>query len=136
MADISITPASVVAGADADFYQGIAGGTITAGMPCYIDSIDSKLKAADADGSIKTADVKGIALHGATAGQPLRVQTDGHITIGATTTVGAQYALSATPGGIAPVADVTTGLFATYIGVGGASNTIVLDIFASGQRVP
>ena len=127
MADLSITPASVVAGTDADYYQGVSGGTVTAGMAVYLDALDNKLKAAD---------VKGIALHGASDGQPLRVQTAGSLTIGATTTVGAAYVLSATPGGIAPIADLLSAMYTTYVGVGGATNTIKLGLFASGQLVP
>ena len=136
MADLSITPASVVAGTDADYYQGVSGGTVTAGMAVYLDALDNKLKAADANASSKAADVKGIALHGASDGQPLRVQTAGSLTIGATTTVGAAYVLSATPGGIAPIADLLSAMYTTYVGVGGATNTIKLGLFASGQLVP
>jgi hypothetical protein len=136
MPAIAITPASVVAGADADFFQGYAGATITAGMAVYEDAQDHKLRGADCDGGARAANVKGIALHGASAGQPLRVQTAGRLSIGGTTVSGATYALGSTAGAIVPVAEVGVSSFMTIIGVGGTNNTLNIDIAASGQVTP
>lgn len=133
MPAIAITPAAVLAGADADFFQGIAGGTITAGMAVYEDRLDHKLRGADADAGAQAANVKGIALHGASDGQPLRVQTAGTIAIGGTTVVGAQYSLGVTGGAIVDDADIIAGNFQTSIGTGASGNTLRLAINASGQ---
>lgn len=139
MADLSITAAQVISGADADFYDGTAGATITAGQVIYQDSVDSLLKLADADGSLAKANAKGIALHGASLNQPLRIQTSGTITLGAAAApvVGKVYKLSITPGGISPFDDQDAGgQYDTNIGVGAATNTVKLAIYASGQVVP
>lgn len=133
MTAIAITPANVLAGADADYFQGMAGATITAGMAVYEDRLDHKLRGADADGGAQAANVKGIALHGASDGQPLRVQTAGTIAIGGTTVVGAQYSLAVTAGAIVDDADIVTGNFQTSIGTGASGNTLRLAINASGQ---
>lgn len=50
----------------------------------------------------------------------------GPITIGATLTAGVAYYCSGTAGGIAPVADVTTGWYVTIVGI--ATSTTVLDV--------
>ena len=129
----TITPANVHSGADADFYQGLAGATVTAGQAVYQDRVDSKLRPATNAGGAGAANVKGIALHGAADGQPLRVQTAGNIAIGGTTAVGAQYCLGA-GGQVVEAIDVVATNFVTPIGIGGASNTIKLSIYVSGQQ--
>lgn len=127
MADLSITAASVVKGAGAAVTHGTAGATITAGQVVYLDSADNEYKLADADSA--TAGVRspvGIALHGASDGQPLAICTSGPLTIGATLTAGVAYYLSATPGGIAPVADLSTGDYPVIMGI--ATSTTVLNV--------
>src|SRR5215510_10527934 len=105
MAEISITPANVVAGTDADTYRGIAGTTTTAGMAVYLSDLDNRLYPGDANLSLEAATIKGIALHAASEGQPLKVQTSGEITIGATVVLSTIYILGAGgSGGIAPAA--------------------------------
>lgn len=136
MPAITITPANVVAGADADFFQGIAGATITAGMPVYQDRNDFKLRPADSDGGAQAANVKGIALNGAGDGQPVRLQTDGTLVIGGTTIVGEQYALDSTAGGILPVGELAQNAFVTILGVGASGNRLRLSIEATGQAAP
>lgn len=136
MPAITITPANVVAGADADFFQGYAGATITAGMAVYQDRADAKLRPGTNGGGAGAAAVKGIALNGAADGQPVRVQTDGSLAIGGTTIVGEQYALDATAGGLLPVGELAQNAFVTIIGVGQASNRLRLSIEATGQPAP
>ncbi len=139
MADLSITAAQVIAGSDADFFDGTAGATITAGQTIYQDSVDNLLKLADSDGSLAKANCKGIALHGASLSQPLRIQTRGTITLGAgaAPVVGKVYKLSITPGGISPIEDMDAGgMYDTNIGVGASTNRLLLDLYASGQIVP
>ena len=127
MADISITATSVIAGGGAKTVEGVAGASITAGQVVYLDTTTGTYKLADNDSA--TAAVRspdGIALNGAASGQPIEVLTRGRVTIGATLTAGVAYYLSGTPGGICPVADLSTGDYPTIIGI--AVSTTVLDV--------
>lgn len=135
MADLTITASQVLAGADADIFEGIAGETITAGQPLYLATSNNRLYKGDANFQSK-ANIKGIALEGAAAGQPVTVQTKGTITLGAGAAppVGTVYWLSETAGGIAPFVDLDTGaMYGTYLGTAGASNTLVLGIHVTNQ---
>ncbi len=127
MADLTITAANVLAGAGAAVSRGVAGATVTAGQAVYLDTSDGKWKLADnnsATAAVRSPD--GIALNGASNGQPLSVLTAGPITIGAALTAGVAYYLSDTPGGICPVADLATGEYPTVIGI--ATSTTVLNV--------
>lgn len=136
MADLTVTAANVV-GSDVSIGDGTAGATITAGQTVYVDATDSsKVKLADADASEAAAETKGIALHGASSGQPIRYATKGSLNPGATVTVGTIYVQSATAGGIAPSADLLAGDYVTILGVGISASLIDLDIKASGVAVP
>ena len=116
-----------MAGAGAAVSRGVAGATVTAGQAVYLDTSDGKWKLADnnsATAAVRSPD--GIALNGASNGQPLSVLTAGPITIGAALTAGVAYYLSNTPGGICPVADLATGEYPTVIGI--ATSTTVLNV--------
>jgi hypothetical protein len=133
MADLSVTAASVLAGAGRSPEYGVAGAAITAGQVVYRDSADNKFKLADSNSA--TAAVRspyGIALHAAAANQPLAVHRRGPITIGATMTAGGIYALSETPGGIQPAADLATGEYPTVIGIATSTSVLDVDIQESG----
>lgn len=136
MANLTITPAQVLAGADCDFYQGIAGEATTAGQACYLDDLTNRLRLADANASQEAAAVKGIALHAASAEQPLRLAVSGTLTLGAgaAPVLATVYIAGATAGSIAPVADSVSGWYTTVLGVGGASNTLLMGngVLASG----
>lgn len=101
--------------------------TITAGQSVYLDSATSTIKLADCDASATTAAAVGIALHGSLAGQPITYQVSGQITIGATLSAGKIYVVSATAGGIAPSADLTTGWRTSELGI--AISTTILDMY-------
>lgn len=135
-ADLSITAASVVPSSGAATIDVTSGATITAGKLCYINSTDGKAYLADANGTAATKVLRGIALNAASAGQPVRLQTAGTITIGATVTVGEIYVLSATAGGICPEADLATGHTVSIVGVATTTTAIFLNIFNSGAEVP
>lgn len=127
MADLTITAASVVPGSDASIQSGYASEAITAGKAVYKASATGKWGLADSNSA--TAEVRqatGIALNGASANQPISVQTAGAITIGATLTAGVEYYLSDTAGGICPVADVGSGEYVCLIGL--ATSTTVLSL--------
>jgi len=130
MASLTITAANVAAGTNAVIKRGNAGATITAGQVVYLDTtttgewllVDADAAAAIARGSGQI----GIALHGASDGQPLAVQTEGNITIGATMTAGLAYFLSPTPGEIGVYGDVLSGDYVTLVGV--STSTTVLSL--------
>lgn len=135
MADLSVTAASVVMGANGKWREGIAGATITAGQVLYSDTSDSsKMKLADANGSAATAKADGIALHGAANGQPIKyVYEDDDFTPGATLSLSAAaddgvYVLSGTAGGIAPVGDLASGMYPVIIGVAKSTSKMILRI--------
>ena len=138
MADISITAASVLASATALTASGVAGATILAGQTLYIDTANSNvLKLADSNASALTATVCGIALHGAASGQPIKyVYEDSTFTPGATLTVGQTFAASATAGGIAPIADLTTGDYPAVLFVAKTASTAVLRILRGTAAKP
>lgn len=136
MADLSITAGNVVKGANAITETGIAGATITAGQVVYLEASSGKYKLADCDSP--TAEVRrprGIALNGASDGQPLSVLRSGDVTIGATLTAGIAYYLSGTPGGIAPVADLGSGDYPTVIGIAESTSVLHVNITESGAAL-
>jgi len=136
MAALSITAGSVVKGTGAKTTTGIAGASITAGQVVYLDSATQKYQLCDADsGTAAARTAAGIALHAAAANQPLTVQTSGQITIGATVAPGVAYFTSATAGGVAPVADNTTGVYPTFLGFGISTTVIALDFVEAGVAV-
>jgi hypothetical protein len=132
MADISITAANVVAGSDAVRESGTAGATITAGQLVYLDTSDMKYKLADSNGAAALRVPNGIALNGASNGQPLSVQKGGDITIGGTMTAGIPYFLSDTPGGLCPLPDIGAGEFSCIIGIAKSTSVLAVNIQPSG----
>ncbi len=132
MADLSITAANVVAGSDAVRESGTAGATITAGQAVYLDTTDMKYKLADSNGAAALRVPNGIALNGASNGQPLSVQKGGDITIGGTMTAGIPYFLSDTPGGLCPLPDIGTGEYSCIVGIAKSTSVLAVNIQPSG----
>lgn len=133
MADLSITAGSVVSGSNAVKEQGVAGATITAGQIVYKEGSTGQFKLADNNSATAEARVPyGVALNGASANQPLAVQKSGSITIGATMTAGVAYYLSGTAGGICPVADLSSGMYPTVLGIATSTTVLALGIEVSG----
>lgn len=135
MADLTITAANVAAGANSTSVHGVAGATITAGQAVYLDSTTGTYKLCDANAS-GTASCDGIALNGAASGQPLKVLTEGLITIGGTVAVGTIYVVSETAGGICPSTDLATGEYVSVIGVATTTGIINVHRLNSGVAVP
>lgn len=136
MADLSITPTSVLPGTTpVANYQGkfILGETVTAGMPVYLDTVVRKYFkaintiAANTNG-VFTYGVAGIALSGGAVGQPFHLQTSGQIMIGATVTAATEYYLSANAGGICPEGDIASGHRGVRIGYAETTDSLVIDI--------
>lgn len=133
MADISITAANCLPVDETDIVAGKAGETITAGQILYKASADGRWYKADANAA--TAEARkpiGVALNGASAGQPISVQRSGRITIGGTLTAGVTYYLSDTPGGVAPLADVASGEYYAVLGVAQSTTVLLLGFSYSG----
>ena len=136
MANLSITAANVVE--DSVSKQAYtAGATITAGQALYIDTGNSNVaKLAQSDGTALEATVKGVAMNGASSGQPVYIAVSGDLDIGATVTVGTIYVLSQTAGAICPVADLASSDYVSIIGVGTAADNFKIAITNSGVEVP
>jgi hypothetical protein len=133
MADLVITASSVVPGSGAKKTTGTAGASITAGQVVYLDSSAGTYKLADCNsGTTAALSPAGIALNGAASGQPITVLESGPVTIGATVTQGVGYYLSATAGGICPVADLTTGCHPVLLGFATSTSSITVDIQEAG----
>ncbi|HEV7323532.1 MAG TPA: hypothetical protein VGN91_00550 [Bosea sp. (in: a-proteobacteria)] len=129
MADLTITAANVVAGANASVANGVAGEAVTAGKPVYLSATTKKWMLADSNSATAEArKATGVALNGAALNQPVAIQTGGDITIGATLTPGAAYYLSDTPGGICPLADVGAGEYVCLLGLAKSTSVLTLDI--------
>ena len=135
MVDIVITPGNVIADQSAKITDGTAGATITAGQWVYLDGTVNQFKLADADGAAALRSPVGAALHGASAGQPLKVATSGPVTIGGTLAPGVAYYLSKTAGGLAPVADIAAGGYATVLGIAISATVLRINITESGVAV-
>ena len=132
-ADVSITAANVVPGANAQYRYGVAGAAITAGQLVYLDATTNTWKLSDANVSATVSDVDGIAVVSTANGGPVTVVTrDEDLTLGGTTAKGTIYIASATPGGVAPAADLTTGWFGVVIAIGKSTTKVVFD--AEGLR--
>ncbi|CAN5480398.1 hypothetical protein BH10PSE7_BH10PSE7_15450 [soil metagenome] len=129
MADISITAANVVAGANAVKKAGTIGETVTAGQPGYLDPTTQKWMKADSNSATAAArQAQGIFLNGGAVNQPCVVQTAGDITIGGTLTPGVAYYLSDTAGGICPVADIGSGEYVCLLGIAKSASVLTIDI--------
>lgn len=132
MAALTQTAANVVEGTGSRKQTVTAGGTITAGMPVYKDVSDSnKHKAARANAA-GTSVVAGIALNGASNGQPLVIQTEGEINLGATLAIGETYCLSdAVAGQIVPIGDLGSADYPVILGIARTAALLPLNIIAS-----
>lgn len=136
MADLTITAASVTKTSGITV-NGIAGGTLTAGMPIYIDTAnDNVIKAATCEGTSLQATVAGVTLHAALTGQPIAYATAGAVmNPGATVAVGSTYVLSAT-GLICPIADLASSDYVSYVYRATTASSVTLMCVNAGVEVP
>lgn len=132
MADLSITAANVGVTSNAVVELVQVGETVTQGQPAYKKALDGLYYKADANASSATAAAVGVFLTPASTNGYAMIAKSGSILAGATLTVGETYVVSATAGGIAPLADVTTGWYVTILGVASSASTLALDIVRSG----
>lgn len=132
-ADLSITAGSVIPGANARYYDGIAGATLAQGQIVYADPADSgKLKLADANVAAHVAanvTVIGVMVNAGSAGQQVRcIIWDDDLTIGATVSMSAPvYVLSATAGGVAPSADISATMYPVVLFIAKSTTKVIFD---------
>lgn len=134
MTDLTVTAASVLPGANAKRTSGVIGTgvTVTAGQSVYIDPADNRVKLADAD-AVTSAASAGIAELGGGAGQEIPIiYEDDDFTPGATLAVGETYVVSTTAGGIAPIADISSGDFPTHLMVAKSTTKAKLKVVIGG----
>ena len=136
MADLVVTAANVIRGTNATIGTGDAGETITAGQSIYKDTTDlNQYKRCD-NSAEASARIAGIALHGASDGQPIQFVIAGDINPGATVTVGEIYVVSTNAGGIAPEGDLASTEYVSILGIGTTTSNIQMKINISGKQVP
>ncbi|MEZ2132472.1 MULTISPECIES: hypothetical protein [unclassified Sinorhizobium] len=129
MADLTITPSAVIAGANSAQEHGTAGETITAGKAVYKSPTTKKWMLADANSATAAArQAQGIALNGASDGQPITVHKSGDLTLGAVMTAGQAIYLSDTAGGLCPLADVGAGEYVCLIGLAKSTSVLAVDV--------
>lgn len=131
MADISITASAVVPSSSAVIRRATAGATIAAGETIYLDTADldsagiGKAKLTDANGVAALRVIDGMAANSASAGQPFEyVVYDPALVVGSGLTPNQVWISSATPGKVAPVADLTAGWYLTVVAVVKSATTI------------
>lgn len=135
MADISFTAANIVlaSGSSTNYLNRTyyAGATITQGQAVALDGQSTpqwQLADVDADETGILAGINGfgIALSGASAGQPITVAQSGSEIDGWTTvlTEGMPYCISATAGGIAPISDLVSGNWCVILGFGTSTGSL------------
>lgn len=124
--DLAITASAVVPSGNARIASAPCGATIAAGQLIYLDSTDTdaqgrgKAKLADCNsGTAAVRAVAGMAISSASAGSEIAyVWHDPALVIAASgLTANTVYILSATAGGVAPFADLTTGWYLSVIAV-------------------
>lgn len=127
--DLTITAANVVPSASATTIRRVAAVAVTAGQLVYVESATNQLKLADCDSaSAEVRKVAGIAVTSGAIGTMISVVVkDPALVLGATTAKGTIYTLSATGGGIAPVADITTGWYPHVIALGISTTVVAFD---------
>jgi hypothetical protein len=135
MADVSVTATDVKARPNATIGTGTAGAAITAGQPIYKDTSDSnKYKLADKD-ALAASVAAGIALHAATANQPIDFVKSGGIELGSVVKPGTIYVVSSTAGGIGTSTDIVATDYTTTVGIATATNILSVSIQAGGVVV-
>lgn len=137
MTALVITAANVVPGSGAKtMVAAQLAETVTQGMAAYRDAATKKFGKADSNVSAAPAECVGIFLTAGSLNQPAIIHTEGPLTIGATVVVGERYFVGDVAGGIVPSADVSSGEWVTYLGVGISTTQIDVRIQPSRVQVP
>lgn len=127
MANLVITAANVQPIDGTVIKTATAQVAILAGQYIQRDPITRKMVLGDANVPVASIENSGIALNSAAVGQPVSYAAPGGgVALGAVLAVGRIYVLSATPGAIAPAADLVNGDIAVVLGI--ARTTSILDL--------
>ncbi len=112
------------------------GAALGIAIPVYEDAASSSdIKAADANASATTAEVRAITITSGASGGYALVATGGSILlVGTTMVVGMTYCVGATAGEIVPITDLTIGDNVSYLGT--ASTTTKLDLMINATGIP
>jgi hypothetical protein len=113
---------------------GTAGETIAPGSAVYLKAADNLYWRAT-NIAAASAEVVGIALTAADANQTVWFQTAGTIDVGGTTVVGTGYWLGAVDE-IVLESDLGTGDWATFLGIGTGTASILMGILVGGNDKP
>jgi len=133
MADLVITAANVkLKGKGITPLIVQVGEVVTSGQGLYRKTSDSKYYKADNNVDAATALAEGVALSGASADGYVMMIRSGPMDVGATLTKSETYIVSTTAGGIAPVADIASGNYLTYLGYASTTSTLEVDVNATG----
>ena len=141
MADLTQTAANVAPRDGCAILLVTAGEAITQGMPVYRNSTDSKYLRADAD-ALASADIAGVAVTPAAAdGDKFVIAKNksgstADINLGATLTQGETYVVSTNVGAVAPIGDLTTGDYISYLGVASSTSILQMRLNATGIQKP
>ena len=132
MTDVVVDPTKVLITGTRKSREVVAAVAITQGQVVKMDG--TLAQANDVD----QAALLGVALNAANVGQPVDVAVGANVGVGTAAVVaGELYVLSAaTPGGIAPFSDLTTGQFQSILGFAPDANTITLEPWVSGLARP
>jgi hypothetical protein len=140
MADISVTASSVKPTTNTVIGRGTAGATITAGQVVYADPADSfKIKPALSSNQTQSNNIVGIALHGASADQPIAYAIQGDVTFNAVLTAAGVFVAGSAAGGISPSADLDSSSntrYGTVLGIGTSTTNLRVGIIMSGVLNP
>ena len=140
MADLTITAANVAlsgstAGTGPTVKQ--VGEAVTQGQPCYLNTSDGLYYKADSNASATTAEATVIAMTPASSsGYAIFAGPGMIVNLGATLTVGTTYVVSATAGGICPIADLTTGDYTCIIGTAETASKLTLQLLFTNAVKP
>jgi hypothetical protein len=133
MTDLVFVASDILASPSANRTEGISGGTPIAGDVLYRSPDDNQWRRAANNSA--TAGAKfpsGIALNGATTGQPIDVLIHGDLTVSSVLTPGDAYYLSANAGKICPRADVVTGMDVCFIGIARSTSVLMVNFMVPG----
>jgi hypothetical protein len=133
MADLVFVESDILASPAAQRVEGISGGIPVAGDVVFLSPDDNQWRRAANNSTTPGAKVPGgIALNGASAGQPIDVFVNGDLTVSSVMVPGDAYYLSANPGKICPRADIVTGMDVCFIGIARTASILVVDFMIPG----
>jgi hypothetical protein len=115
--------------------QGIAGETLIVGDLVMEDPVDNRIRRAPAT-ALSTPRIIGVALNGASAGNPVNYHWHGLLLGTATLVKGTSYFASPTAGSVGLAADVLSGQYPAFVGIAASATSIDIKPHCPGVSVP